>query len=57
MMPHRRSVERGDESPREVTAATDEIGGRRHLVIADLTRDEAWLSMPESEASMLAEWR
>lgn len=41
------------ESEREVMAAVDE--GR--LVIADVSRDDAWLSVPEGAAASLAEYR
>ena len=42
---------------REVVAAIDEIDGRRQLVIADLTRDDEWLSMSESSAVTLEDCR
>ena len=40
-----------------VVAAIDEIDGRSHLVIADITRDNVWLSMPERAAVSLEMWR
>ena len=40
-----------------VMAAMDEIKGRQHLVIADATRDDAWLSTAESNAVALHDWR
>ncbi|WP_168927096.1 DUF7556 family protein [Natronorubrum aibiense] len=40
-----------------VVAAIDEIDGRSHLVIADITRDDVWLSMPERDAVSLETWR
>ena len=30
----------------DIVAATDEIDGRSHLVIADIARDDAWIAMP-----------
>ncbi len=38
-------------------AAIDRSGGAARLVIADVTRDDTWLSIPASEAPTLAEWR
>jgi len=37
-------------SERETVAAVDEIDGQPHLVVADISRDDAWIAMPESEA-------
>ncbi|SDQ27753.1 DUF7556 family protein [Natronobacterium texcoconense] len=44
-------VESGD-----VVAAIDEIDGQPHLVIADIARDDAWISVSEAEAASLPEW-
>ncbi|ADB60376.1 hypothetical protein Htur_1490 [Haloterrigena turkmenica DSM 5511] len=41
----------------DVVAAIDEIGGQPHLVIADIGRDDVWLSMTERDAVSLDEWR
>ena len=41
----------------DIVAATDEIDGRSHLVIADIARDDAWLAVPESGAVTLEECR
>jgi hypothetical protein len=41
----------------EVMAAIDRSGEVSCLVIADVTRDEAWLSVYASEALSLPEWR
>ena len=41
----------------DVVAAIDEIDGRSHLVIADIGRDDVWLSMPEGDAVSLDAWR
>ncbi|WP_165872120.1 DUF7556 family protein [Natrarchaeobius halalkaliphilus] len=57
MAPHSESIERRAESTHDVTAAVDEIEGRRHLVIADLSRDGVWLAMAESETASLEDWR
>ncbi|WP_195892470.1 DUF7556 family protein [Halopiger goleimassiliensis] len=56
MTPDVGSVHRSADD-REVVAAIDEIDGRRQLVIADLTRDEEWLSMGESDAVSLEDCR
>ncbi|WP_436343254.1 DUF7556 family protein [Natronorubrum sp. FCH18a] len=45
----------GDDA--DVVAAVDEIDGQSHLVIADIARDETWLSMPERDAASLDAWR
>ena len=54
------SVEMGPKSGHsaddETVAAVDEINGRPHLVVADRTRDDAWLAIPESEAVALDDW-
>jgi hypothetical protein len=31
-------------------SAVDAIDGRDHLVIADVSRDDAWIAVPESRA-------
>ena len=41
----------------DVVAAIDEIDGRPQLVIADIGRDDVWLSMPERDAVSLDAWR
>lgn len=41
----------------DVVAAIDEIDGRSHLVIADIGRDDVWLSMPAGNAVSLDAWR
>jgi hypothetical protein len=40
----------------ETVAAVDEVDGRPHLVVADITRDEAWLAVPESAGVELDAW-
>ena len=57
MTPNVGSVGRRSADDRDVVAAIDEIDGRPQLVIADLTRDEAWVSMHETAAASLEEWR
>ncbi|SIR86429.1 DUF7556 family protein [Natronorubrum thiooxidans] len=51
------SVGSQSEADSSVVAAIDEIDGRSHLVIADITRDGVWLSMPEGDAVSLETWR
>ena len=40
-----------------VMAAVDHSGAAVRLVIADVSRDDTWLTIPRSEAPMLREWR
>jgi hypothetical protein len=55
----------GDDSPEtettpdddSVVAAIDRDGSDARVVIADVTRDDSWLSMPRSEAPVLHAWR
>ncbi|MFP8951364.1 hypothetical protein ACLI4Z_00125 [Natrialbaceae archaeon A-arb3/5] len=57
MSPNAEPVDRQSVDERAVTAAIDEIDGQPHLVIADLTRDDAWLSMAETDAISRRDWR
>jgi hypothetical protein len=41
----------------EIMAAIDRSGDVSRLVIADVTRDDAWLSVCASEALALCKWR
>jgi len=52
-----RSVEQRSVDGREIVAAVDEIDGMTRFVVADIARDDAWLSTPESDACSLDEWR
>lgn len=47
------SVRRGQE----VMAAIDSDGRGPRLVIADISDDESWLSIPATAAACLADWR
>jgi len=49
--------ERGEGEGGTVMAAIDDGGASARLVIADVSRDDAWLSVQESEAPALGEWR
>jgi hypothetical protein len=40
----------------ETVAAVDEIDGRSHLVVADISRDGAWIAVPESATVPVEEW-
>ncbi|GGN89759.1 MULTISPECIES: DUF7556 family protein [Haloarcula] len=51
------SVESRPVDTPQVVAAVDETDGQRRLVVADVTTDEAWLSVPTSAAASLSEWR
>lgn len=46
---------RDAETP-EVMAAVDDADSRPSYVIADVSRDGAWLSVPETDAVILSEW-
>lgn len=41
----------------EVVATVDREGSEESFVLADLTRDDAWISMEASEAPVLPSWR
>lgn len=41
----------------EVMAAIDGDGTQKRVIIADITRDGAWLAVPLSEAASLPAWR
>jgi hypothetical protein len=43
-------------SDAEVMASVDASSSRPSYVIADVTRDEAWLSVSQTDAPVLAEW-
>ena len=45
-----------DAPDAEVMAAVDASSNRPSYVIADVTRDEAWLSVSQTDAPVLAEW-
>lgn len=55
------SVEMGSNDGRvrhsgETVAAVDEMDGRPHLVVADISRDDAWIAVPESAGVELDAW-
>jgi len=52
-----RSVDERSVDEREVVSAVDEADGTARFVVADIARDEAWLSTPECDAASLDEWR
>jgi len=41
----------------EVMASVDVTGGVERLVIADISADESWLSIPEDAAASVLKWR
>jgi hypothetical protein len=45
-----------DASHAEVMASVDPSPAQPEFVIADVSRDDAWLSMPTAEAPSLREW-
>lgn len=44
-------------SDAEVMAAIDDAGAETRLVIADVSRDEAWLAVETADARSLPDWR
>jgi hypothetical protein len=46
-----------DAGASDVMAAVDADGSTAEFVIADVGRDDAWLSMPDAVAATLDEWR
>ncbi|SIR19785.1 hypothetical protein SAMN05421858_1790 [Haladaptatus litoreus] len=38
-------------------AIDEDENGDELAVIADVTRDEAWISMPASESQVISQWR
>lgn len=48
---------KGDDSEHEICAAIDENDEQSRFLIADLTRDDAWLAMAAAEAPTLCTWR
>ena len=40
----------------EVMASIDATAASERFIIADITRDEAWLSVRRAEAPLLANW-
>lgn len=45
-----------DGSDAEVMASIDGSAGSSSYIIADISRDDAWLSVRQSDAPVLAEW-
>jgi hypothetical protein len=55
------SVEMGPDGGRsetggETLAAVDELDGRPHLVVADVSREEAWAAVEKRAAVALEDW-
>ncbi|MFB6129372.1 MAG: hypothetical protein ABEJ28_00945 [Salinigranum sp.] len=46
-----------DGSYAEVMASVEASSNRPTLIIADVTRDDAWLSMGQTDAPALDDWR
>lgn len=57
MAPEAGSVETASTDSHEVVAAVDEAEGQPRLIIADIARDDAWLSVPETGGVSLDDWR
>jgi len=41
----------------DVMASVDDDGAVERFVIADISRDDAWVMLPLSEAATLSDWR
>ncbi|WP_435155809.1 DUF7556 family protein [Haladaptatus sp. DFWS20] len=41
----------------EVMASVDDDGNTERLVIADISREDAWISMRVTDATSLPDWR
>ncbi|ELY89201.1 hypothetical protein C483_14670 [Natrialba hulunbeirensis JCM 10989] len=41
----------------DVVAAIDEIDGETQFIVADIARDDAWLSATPASAAELEQWR
>lgn len=57
MMPDAASVGNRSSDSGAIVAAIDDIDGSPHLVVADITRDDVWIAMGESEAVSVDEIR
>jgi len=57
MAPDSTAVPGASRRAGEVMAAVDQDGGVERLVIADVDRDEAWLSAPVAAATRLESMR
>lgn len=44
-------------SAADVMASIDDGGPEERLVIADVSRDEAWVTVPSADAAPLSAWR
>jgi hypothetical protein len=51
------SVDERSVDEREVVSTVDEADVAVRFVVADIARDEAWVSVPETESCSLDEWR
>lgn len=51
-----RDITAADASQPEVLASVDSAPGRSEFIIADVTSDDAWLSVREMDAPILSEW-
>ena len=57
MKPDLESLGDGSTDGSDVVMAIDEIDGRRHVVIADITGDGGWVTVPEPDAIAIDDWR
>ncbi|ELY94014.1 hypothetical protein C482_18869 [Natrialba chahannaoensis JCM 10990] len=57
MSPRTEPLDRQTGTDSDVVAAIDEIDGEAQFIIADIARDDAWLSTTPSSAAELEQWR
>lgn len=57
MVPEAEPIGSRSSDTGDVVAAVDEIDGSPHLVVADISRDESWIAVPETDAVSLDDWR
>lgn len=50
-------VEKESAETSEVVSAVDTIDSTDHLVVADITRDDAWIAMAASDTVSTHEWQ
>ncbi|WP_171908221.1 DUF7556 family protein [Natrialba sp. SSL1] len=57
MTPRTEPLDRQMGTDSDVVAAVDEIDGETQFIVADIARDDAWLSATPSSAAELERWR
>lgn len=57
MTPDTAAVSTAGSAEDVMASVDDDDGGVERFVIADISRDDAWLSLPLAEAATLADWQ